>query len=167
MSRIRFFKACLAATLLALSSQAPLAQGLLQMPQPHDGIMSPDPLGPVQKFGDWSPGNEASSTRLERAPVSQPRQADAARSGQLQAKRRLSSISKPRQVAVRSIARQPERQRGVAGSGSVLALAPIKQARSRPFCFPSSTIHLQPNERDTCNGGAPAVRGRFEELLNE
>ena len=171
MSRVGFAGACMAATLLTLWSQAPMAQGLLsETSQPFDGILSHDPLGPSQKFGDWSPGSEAKSMTLERAPAS--RQADAARGDQSQAQRRSQADSrnpafKPRQTAVRSFARQNDLQRGGAGPGSVLALAPIKPARARPLCFPSATIHLQPNERDACNGGAVAVKGRFEELLNE
>jgi hypothetical protein len=174
MSRVRFAGACVAATLLALWSREPMAQGLLSgSPQPFDGILSHDPLGPPQKFGDWSPGSEARSTRLQAAPASPPpQQADATRSGQSRTQHRSrpdsrNLASRPRQTAVRSFARQDDLQRGAAGSGSVLALAPIKRARSRPLCFPSSTIHLQANERDTCNGGAPAVKSRFEELLNE
>jgi hypothetical protein len=114
---------------------------------------------------------------LERAPAAQPQQADAARGGQSLAQRRLrleprnsdsrTLAFRPRPTAVRSFARQDDLQRGTSGSGSVLALAPIKPTRSRALCFPSSTIHLQPNERDACNGGAPAVKGRFEELLYE
>jgi hypothetical protein len=158
----------MAAALLALWSQRPMAQGLLSgSSQPFDGILSHDPLGPSQKFGDWSPGSEARSATLERPRALQPQQADAARSGPSQAQRRSHLAFRPRQIAVRSFARQDDLQRRVAGSGSVLALAPIKPARSRPLCFPSSTIHLQPNERDICNGGAPAVKSRFEELLNE
>jgi hypothetical protein len=176
MSRVGFAGACLAATLLALGSQAPMAQGLLsEAPQPFDGILSHDPLGPSQKFGDWSQGSEAKSMTLERAPAS--RQAAVARGAQSQAQRRSHVDSrtadarspgvKPRQTAVRSFARQEDLQRGAADSGSVLALAPIRPARARPLCFPSATIHLQANERDACNGGAAAVKGRFEELLHE
>jgi hypothetical protein len=181
MSRVGFAGACMAATLLTLWSQAPMAQGLLsESSQPFDGILSHDPLGPSQKFGEWSPGSETKSMTLEsmtleRAPASQ--QADAARTGQSQASRRShvdarsadarNPAFKPRQTAVRSFARQNDLQRGGVGPGSVLALAPIKPARAGPLCFPSATIHLQPNERDACNGGAVAVKGRFEELLNE
>lgn len=171
MSRVGFAGACFAATLLALWSQAPMAQGLLsEASQPFDGILSHAPLGPSQKFGDWSPGSEAKSMTLERAPAS--RQADAARDGQSQAQRRSHAQSrslafKPRPAAVRSFARQEDLQRGAADSGSVLALAPVRPARARSLCFPSATIHLQPSERDACNGGATAVKGRFEELLHE
>jgi len=176
MSRVGFAGACMAATLLTLWSQAPMAQGLLtEGSQPFDGILSHDPLGPSQKFGDWSPGSEAKSQTLERAPALQ--QADAPRGGQSQASRRshldarradaANPAVKPRQTAVRSFARQDDLQRDGVGPGSVLALAPIKPARARPLCFPSATIHLQPNERDACNGGATAVKGRFEELLSE
>jgi hypothetical protein len=173
MSRVKFAGACMAATLLALWSREPMAQGLLSgAPQPFDGILSHDPLGPPQKFGDWSPGSDARSTGLQLTPASPQQQADAAHSVQSRTQHRShpdarNLASRPRQTAVRSFARQDDLRRGAAGSGSVLALAPIKQARSRPLCFPSSTIHLQPNERDTCNGGAPAVKSRFEELLNE
>jgi hypothetical protein len=170
MSGVRFVGAGVVAVLLALWSQQPMAQGLLQAaPQPFDGILSHAPLGPSQKFGDLPADSEARSTRMERAPMAQPQQADAARSGQAQTAGRSSPVSKPRQTAARSFARQQELQRQAAGSGSLLALAPINQQhlRARPFCFPSATIHLRPNERDACNGGAPAVKGRFEELLNE
>jgi hypothetical protein len=170
MSGVRFVGAGVAAALLALWSQQPMAQGLLEAtPQPLDGILSHDPLGPTQKFGDLPPGSEARSTRMERTPMAQPQQAGAARSGPVQTAGRSSPISKPRQSTARSFARQPELQRTAAGSGALLALAPINQQRlrARPFCFPSSTIHLRPNERDACNGGAPTVKARFEELLNE
>jgi hypothetical protein len=171
MSRVGFAGACMAATLLTLWSQAPMAQGLLsEGSQPFDGILSHDPLGPSQKFGDWSPGSEAKSMTLERAPASQ--QADAARGGQSQASRRSHVDARRADTRIpafkpRSFARQDDLQRDGVGPGSVLALAPIKPARGRPLCFPSATIHLQPNERDACNGGATAVKGRFEELLNE
>ena len=176
MSRVGLAGACVAAALLALWSQASMAQGLLaEGSQPFDGILSHDPLGPSQKFGAWSPASEAKSLTLERAAAS--RQADATRVDQSQAQRRshpesrsLESRSlafKPRQTAVRSFAQQDDLQHSVAGSSSVLALAPVKPGRARPLCFPSATIHLQPNERDACNGGAAAVKGRFEELLNE
>jgi hypothetical protein len=175
MSRVGLAGACMAA-LLALWSQASMAQGLLsETSQPFDGILSHDPLGPSQKFGAWSPASEAKSLTLEHAGASQ--QAEATRADQSQAHRRshpesrgLDSKSlafKPRQTAVRSFAQRDDLQHSAAGSGSVLALAPINPARARPLCFPSTTIHLQPNERDACNGGAAAVRGRFEELLHE
>jgi hypothetical protein len=166
MSGIRFVGAGVAVALFALWNQEPMAQGLLSAsPQPDNGVMSPELMGPPQKFEAWSFGNAASPAGLERAPAPQPQQADTARSGQLQTTRRL--VSKPRQTAARSFAHQQDLQRGTVGSGAVMALAPVKPARSRPFCFPSSTIHLQPGQRDACNGGAPAVRGRFEELLSE
>jgi hypothetical protein len=168
MSGVRFVGAVVAAALLALWSQPPMAQGLLEaVPQPFDGILSHDPLGPSQRFGDLPSGSEARSTRMEHTPVAQPQQADAAPRGQVRTAGRSGPVSKPRQTAARSFARQPERT--AAGSGSLLALAPVNQQhlRARPLCFPSATIHLRPNERDACNGGAPAVKGRFEELLNE
>jgi hypothetical protein len=158
----------MAAALLAVWSREPMAQGLLEAtPQPFDGILSHAPLGPSQKFGDLPSGSEARSTRMERSSIAQPQQADAAHSGQVQAAGRSSPIARPRHTAARSLARQQERT--AAGSGSLLALAPINQQhlRARSFCFPSSTIHLRPSERDACNGGAPAVKSRFEELLNE
>jgi hypothetical protein len=169
MSGFKFLGAGLVASLLVLSSHEPMAQGLLPMPQPSDGIMSPDPLGPLQKFGDRSPGGEPRFTKPERAPLPHPQQAQSAPSGQSLTQRRPNLASKPRQIAVRSFVRQHDWQRGVIGSGSALALAPTNQARlpSRRFCFPSSTIHLQQNERDNCNGGAPAVKARFEELLSK
>jgi hypothetical protein len=167
MSGVRLAGVCIAATLLALSSQG-TAQGLLP-PQPADDMMSPYPLGPLQKFEVWSPGSEARSTGSERAPQPRPQHAHAARNGQSQAQRRSSLLPEPRRTAVRSAAPQHEWQRGVAASGSLLSLAPNSQERrpARELCFPSSTIHFQQNERDNCNLGAPAVKGRFEELLGE
>ena len=168
MSRLRCVGACMAAALLALSSQDAMAQGSLTT-EPVDGLMAPYPLGPLQKFGDWSSGSELRFTRAERASPPRQRQAHA-RDGQSQAQRRQKPTSESRQAAFRSPARQHEWQRGPAGSGSsVLSLAPINQERiaARQFCFPSSTIHFQRNERDYCNVGAPAYRGRFEELLGK
>jgi hypothetical protein len=168
MGGVRFVGACMAATLLVLSGQETMAQGSLPVkPQSVDDIMTPYPLGPLQKFGDWSPGSEARFTRLERAPLPRRQQVDAARSGRFQAQRRPNPSPGSRQAAVRSSPRQHELQRGVAQSGSVLALAPINQERAarRQFCFPSATIHFQQNERDNCSVGAPPSRGRFEELL--
>jgi hypothetical protein len=170
MSRVGFVSTCFAAVLLALSSHQTMAQGLLPIePHPFDGIMSPYALGPLQKFGDLSPASEAMVSRLQPAPQSRLRQARAARNGQLQPQRRPNPISEPRQAAFRSLARQHEWQHGVAGSGSVLSLAPRTQERlpSRQFCFPSATIHFQQGERDNCSVGAPASKGRFEELLGE
>jgi len=168
MSGVRFVRAGIAAAVLGLSSQGMLAQGLLPMtPQPF-GVMSPDPLGPPQKFGDWSPGSEPRFTGSERASLPRPPQAHAARGGPSQPQRRLSLAAEPRRTALRTPARQHEWQRVVVGSGSVLSLAPRDQERraSRQFCFPSSTIHFQQNEPDNCNVGAPLVKGRFEELLS-
>jgi hypothetical protein len=170
MRRVGFVSICFAAALAALSSLQARAQGLLEIePHPFDGITSPYPLGPLQKFGDLSPGSEASSSRLQAAPLPSSRQARAAPNGQLQAQRRPNPVSAPRQTALRALARQREWQRGLAGSGSVLSLAPRTQERvaSRQFCFPSATIHFQQGERDNCGVGAPAYRGRFEELLGE
>jgi hypothetical protein len=170
MSGLRFVGACMAATLLVLSSQETMGQGLLPMePQPFDDIMSPYPLGPLQKFGDWSGGSQARSTQSEPARRSRPQQAHVARSGRFQAQRRPNRTAEPRQIVVRSSASRHEGQRGVAGSGSALSFARSQQERRPPgqFCFPSSTIHFQQNERDDCNGGAPAYKGRFEELLGE
>jgi hypothetical protein len=168
MSGIGVASALIAAILLMLSGQETMAQGELARPQSFD-MMSSDPLGPLQKFGDWSPGSESRFTRVERASLPHPRQARAARNGQFQAQRRPGLMSEPRQTAFRSLARQHDWQRGVAGSGSALALAPRTQERlsSRQFCFPSSTIHLPQNERDDCNVRAPTYKGRFEELLGE
>jgi hypothetical protein len=168
MSGVSFVRAGIAATVLGLSSQDMVAQGLLPTtPQPF-GVMSPDPLGPLQKFGDWSPGSEARFTGSERASLPRPPQAHAARGAPSQAQRRLSLAPEPRRPAVRTSARQHEWQRVAAGSGSVLSLASRDQERrpSRQFCFPSATIHFQQNEPDNCNLGAPFVKGRFEELLS-
>jgi hypothetical protein len=170
MGRIRHVSACIAAILLALSSQEMMAQGsLLMKPQPVDDMMSPYPLGPLQKFGNVSPGSEAGFLKFQQAPPPLPRQVHVVRNGQFQTQRRPSLISEPRRIALRSPARQHEWQRGVAGSRSALALAPTNQERlpSRQFCFPSSTIHFLQNERDDCNIRAPAYKGRFEELLEK
>jgi hypothetical protein len=168
MSRVGFVGRCFAAILLALSGHEAMAQGLLAMePQPFDDMMSPSPLGPPQRFGDLLTGSEATFSGLQPAPAARPRHARAAQNGRFQAQRRRNLMSEPRQTAFRSPARQHEWLRGVAGSGSALSLAPRTQER-RPFsqfCFPSSTIHLQQNERDDCDAGAPASKGRFEELL--
>jgi hypothetical protein len=165
MSRVRFVGACMAVALLALPSQGAMAQGSLTT-EPFDGLMAPDPLGPLQKFGDWSPGSELRFTKAEPASVPRQRQAHP-RDGQSQAQRRQNPRPEARQTALRSLARQHEWPRGVAGS--VLSLAPTNQERlpARQFCFPSSTIHFQQNERDNCYLAAPAYRGRFEELLGK
>jgi hypothetical protein len=170
MSRVGFASICVAAILLALSSHQTMAQGLLETaPQPFDSFMSPYPLGPLQKFGDLSPGSEAMSSRLRPAPLPHSPQVHAARSGQSQARRRPSPVPGPRQAALRPPTRLHEGQRGVAGSGTVLSLAPRTQERlpARQFCFPSATIHFQQGERDNCSVAPPAYRGRFEELLGE
>ncbi len=175
MNAVRLIGACLAAGLLALSGQTG-AQGLLPMQPPAvDDMMSPYPLGPLQEFEGRSPGGVAGTTTglgqasPKQASLPRPQQAHAARNGQAQAARRANPISIPRQTVMRSAPRPHEGQRGTIGSESVLSLAPRTRERapSRQFCFPSSTIHLQPGERDVCNASAPAVRGRFEELLGE
>src|ERR1700736_4311614 len=130
MSGVRFVGVCMAAALLALSSHESRAQGSLATePQSFDDLMAPHPLGPVQKFGDWSPGSELSFTKTERASLPRPRQAHATRDGQSQAPRRQNLTSESRQTAIRSSARQHEWQRALAGSGPVLSLAPINQQR--------------------------------------
>jgi hypothetical protein len=161
MSRVRFVGACMAVALLALPSREAMAQGSLAT-EPFDGLMAPEPLGPLQKFGDWSPGSELRFTKAEPASPPRQRQAHAAH-----AQRRQNQSPESRQTAFRSLARQHEWPRGVAGS--VLALAPTNQERlpARQFCFPSSTIHFQQNERDNCHLATPAYRGRFEELLGK
>jgi hypothetical protein len=170
MSRVGFASTCFVAVLLALSSHQTMAQGLLPIePHPFDDVISPYPLGPLQKFGDLSPGSEAMSSRLQPAPLPPSRQAHAAPSGQFQAQRRPGPRSQPRQAALRPPTRLHEGQRGVAGSGTVLSLAPRTQERlpARQFCFPSATIHFQQGERDNCSVAPPAYRGRFEELLGQ
>ena len=150
--------------LLGLSGQA-MAQGQLAIePHPLDSITSPYPLGPVQKFGDFSPGY------VERFLSPQPAapQAQTAHNGQGQAPRRQSARAAPRRPTVlRSAARQQEARRATASAGPVLSLAPRYGERrpSTPFCFPASTIHIQQDER--CKVGAPTYRARFEELLGE
>jgi len=169
MSRFGILSACFAAILLALSGQDAMAQGLLPPgPQSVEDMMSPHPLGPLQKFGDMFPGSEASSLKFQPASPPPSRQVHAARNGEHQTQRRPSPISDLRQTAVRSPARQRDWQYGLASSASVLSLAPRTQERrpSSPFCFPSSTIHFQQDERDGCYVGAPA-KGRFEELLGK
>src|SRR5260370_8074851 len=113
MSGVRFVGACMAAALLVLSGQETMAQGLLPVkPQSVDDIMTPYPLGPLQKFGDWSPGSEARFTRLERAPL--PRQlVDAARSGRFQAQRRPNPNPASRQPPLPSSPLQLQLQRAV------------------------------------------------------
>jgi hypothetical protein len=167
MSRIGFAGACLAAGVLALSSQAAMAQGELQIePHPYDSILSPYPLGPLQKFGDPLSGSAPRFSSVRQAPAPRPRQAHVVHADQSQAARRPSVISEPRQLAARSFARQPGGQRGL--EGTVLSLAPRYGERvpSRQFCFPSSTIHIQQSEGNGCYAAAPA-RSRFEELLGE
>jgi hypothetical protein len=166
MGRIKFVSASFAAILLALSCQQTMAQGELQIePHPFDSLMSPYPLGPLQKFGDRAPGSAAEVTRFAQAP--RPPQAHVARNKQAQ--RRPTPVSDSRQAALRSPAPQHERQRGPAALGPLLSLAPRTGERlpMRPFCFPSSTLHIQQNQADNCYVGATAVRGRFEELLGE
>jgi len=166
MSRFGFLSACFVAILLALAGQDAMAQGLLPPgPQSVDDMMSPHPLGPLQKFGNMPPESEASSLKLQPASPAHSRRVHAARI-EPQTQRRPKPISDLRKAAVRSPARQHELQYGVASSASVLSLAPRTQERrpSSPFCFPFSTIHIQQDERDGCYVGAPA-KGRFEELL--
>jgi hypothetical protein len=162
MSRVKLFGASFAAILLALASRQALAQGVLQIePHPFDSIVSPYPLGPPQKFGTLPP---AVAGGFQQASV-RPPQVHAARSSQ-QVRRRPNPISAPRQIAARSPASPYERG---AGFGPVLSLAPRTGERlpARPFCFPSSTLHVQSNQADNCYIGAPPIRARFEELLAE
>jgi hypothetical protein len=165
MGRINFGSAGFAAILLALSGQETMAQGLLQIePHPFDSMLSPYPLGPLQKFGDLPSARAPWLAGLQQASAPPP--APAARTAQSQVRRRPVPNSESRQTALRAAA-QHERQRGTVGSGSALALAPRTGERlpSRPFCFPSSTLHIQQNQE--CYAVAPLVRGRFEELLGK
>jgi hypothetical protein len=168
MNRVGSVSACMAASLLALAGPT-LAQGLLPMQPPAaDDMMSPYPLGPLQGFAGGSPGGVARTTGPQ-ASLPRPQQAHMARNAQAQAARRQTPVAEPRQTAMRSAARQHESQHGTIGPESVLSLAPRIQERApaRQFCFPSATIHVQQNDRDACSGGAPAAKGRFEELLGE
>jgi hypothetical protein len=165
MSRIGFCSTCFAVILLAVSCQETRAQGLLLIePQPFDGVLSPNPLGPPQKFDGLPPGSPSRFSRLQQSPASRARQADAARDGEAKTQRRPSQAAGPRPAASRSFARGHEVPGGTVGS--VLSLAPRYGERSpaHPFCFPPSTLHVQQDAR--CNVAA-AARGRFEELLGE
>jgi hypothetical protein len=164
MSRVGCINACFTVILLGLSGQQAMAQGQLAIePYPLDSITSPYALGPVQKFGDFSPGyvGRFSSPRPGAVP-----QAQTAHNRQAQTPRRQSARAVP-PTALRSAARQQEARRATAGAGPVLSLAPRYGERrpSTPFCFPASTIHIQQDER--CKVGAPTYRARFEELLGE
>jgi hypothetical protein len=162
MNRVRFINACFTASLLGLSSQQAMAQGQLAIePHPLDSITSPYPLGPVQKFGDFSPGY-ASSPQPAAAPP-----AHTAHNGQAQTPRPQIARAAPPRTTLRSTARQQDARRATAGAGPVLSLAPRYGERlpSTPFCFPASTIHIQQDER--CRPRAPTYRARFEELLSE
>jgi hypothetical protein len=164
MGSVRFIDACFTVILLGLSGQA-MAQGQLAIePHPLDSITSPYPLGPAQKFGDFSPGYAGRFSSAQ--PAAAP-QAQTAHNGQAQTPRRQSARAAPRPTVLRSVARQQEGRRAPAGAGPVLSLAPRYGERrpSTPFCFPASTIHIQQDER--CNVGAPTYRARFEELLGE
>ena len=154
-----------AALLLGLSSPQTMAQGQLTIePHPFNSTMSPYPLGPLQKFGEFTPGYTGRFSSLQ--PATAP-QAQAAPNSQLQTPRRQGAHAEPRQTALRASARQQQARRATAGAGTVLSLAPRhgERAASTPFCFPSSTVHVQQDAR--CNLAAPAYRGRFEELLGE
>ena len=164
MGRVGFINACFTVILLGLSSQQAMAQGQLAI-EPHtlDSMTSPHPLGPVQKFGDFSPGYVATFSSPQPAAAPASRQAQTAHNRQAQTPRRQSARAEARPLALRSSARQQEARR----AGPVLSLAPRYGERlaSTPFCFPASTLHIQQDER--CNVGAPTYRGRFEELLGE
>ena len=158
MGVVRLCNAGFAAVLLALLCQRTMAQGLLPIePHPFDSLLSPYPLGPLQKFGDLPSARFSASQQASAPRVREPRAA-----GQAQAQRRSSPGAEPRR-ALRSFVRRNEPEGGTVGSGSVLSLAPRHPAR--PFCFPSSTLHVQQDAR--CNVGVPTYRGRFEELLGE
>jgi hypothetical protein len=176
MRGIKCVSAGFAALLLGLSSPQTMAQGQLTIePHPFDSIMSPYPLGPLQKFGGFSPGYvgrfssapQAAAPQAAAPPAAAPQteQAKAAPDGQLQTPRRQSARAEPRQL--RASARRQEARRTTIGVGTVLSLAPRYGERpaSTPFCFPSSTVHFQQDAR--CNLATPAYRGRFEELLGE
>jgi hypothetical protein len=165
MGRVGIINACFTVILLGLSSQQAMAQGQLAIePHPLDSITSPYPLGPVQKFGDFSPGYVG---RFSSLPAAAAPPAQSAHNGHAPTPRRQSVRAAPRPTALRSAARQQEARRAAAGAGPVLSLAPRYGERrpSTPFCFPASTIHIQQDAR--CNVGAPTYRGRFEELLGE
>jgi hypothetical protein len=161
MGVVRLCNAGVAAVLLALLCQKTMAQGLLPIePHPFDSLLSPYPLGPLQKFGDLP---SASGLRFSASQqASAPRAREPRSAGQAQAQRRPSPGAEPRR-ALRLFARRHEPEGGTVGSGSVLSLAPRHPAK--PFCFPSSTLHVQQDAR--CNVEVPTYRGRFEELLEE
>jgi hypothetical protein len=168
MRGINCVSAGFAAIVLGLSSPQTMAQGQLTIePHPFDRIMSPYPLGPLQKFGGFSPGYVGRFTSVQQAaaPQAAARQAQAAPEGQPQPPRRQSARAEPRQL--RASARRQEARRATIGVGTVLSLAPRYGERpaSPPFCFPSSTVHFQQDAR--CKPATPAYRGRFEELLGE
>ena len=176
MRGIKCVSAGFAVIMLGLSSPQTEAQGLLTIePHPFDSTMSPYPLGPLQKFGEFAPGyvgrfssaSQAAAPQVAapQAPAPQTKQAKAAPDGQLQTPRRQSARAEPLQL--RASARRQEARRATTGVGTVLSLAPRYGERpaSTPFCFPSSTVHFQQDPR--CNLAAPPSRGRFEELLGE
>jgi hypothetical protein len=168
MRGIKCVSAGFAAIALGLSSPQTMAQGQLTIePHPFDSTMSPYPLGPLQKFGEFTPGYMGRFSSVTQAAAPQARQAQAAPDGQLQTPGRQGARAAPRQTALRAPARRQEARRATAGASTVLSLAPRDGERpaSTPFCFPSSTVHVQQDAR--CNLAAPAYRGRFEELLGE
>jgi hypothetical protein len=165
MGVVRFCSAGFAAVLLALLCQNTMAQGLLSIePHPLDSLLSPYPVGPLQKFGDLPPASEPRFSVSQQLSASRARALQA--TAQAQAQRRPSPGAEPRRTSLRSFARRHEPE-GTVGSVSVLSLAPRHGERrpAQPFCFPSSTLHVQQDAR--CNVGVPTYRGRFEELLGE
>ena len=168
MRGIKCVSAGFAAIALGLSSPQTMAQGQLTIePHPFDSTMSPYPLGPLQKFGEFTPGyvGRFSSVPQAALPQAAAPQAGAAPDGQPQAPRRQSARAEPRQL--RASVRRQEARRATIGVGTVLSLAPRYGERpaSTPVCFPSSTVHFQQDAR--CNPATPSYRGRFEELLGE
>lgn len=171
MRGMKCVSAGFAAIALGLSSPQTMAQGQLTIePHPFDSTMSPYPLGPLQKFGEFTPGyvgrfSSVPQAALPQAAAPQARRAGAAPDGQPQTPRRQSARAEPRQL--RASARRQEARRATIGVGTVMSLAPRYGERptSTPFCFPSSTVHFQQDAR--CNPATPPSRGRFEELLGE
>jgi hypothetical protein len=167
MGVVRFCSAGVAAVLLALVCQPAMAQGLLAIePHPLDSLLSPYPVGPLQKFGARPPAGEArfspSQQPSQQAAAPRERETQPQAQAQAQAQRRPGAGAEPRH-APRTVARRHEPESATAGS--VLALAP-RHGERRPapaICF--STLHVQQDAR--CNVGVPTYRGRFEELLAE
>jgi hypothetical protein len=145
---------------------------LLKAPDPADFLL-PAPMGPPQNFA-VTPRVSRAESPAQTAPAVQPSGHVVRRSGMTaQAERPRFNHKAHRAIGAgtQTASARPLRPNvgpnEASNAESALSFAPLERRRTRLSqpCFPLSAF--EQNGLNGCGTGAPAYRGRFEELLGE